>query len=133
MRNLIDRFRTICIIAPIVLLCALYLESMILLTLIAIYFNWLEFVDMSFSSNNGQVISRNCLEAALTSLTSLYICQTQAPIIGSLIFYGIFSFYMRLSRKPECSIFWILNGLFSFCFPLQLLYLIREMKVLFLT
>jgi phosphatidate cytidylyltransferase len=123
-QNLLDRIRTIFVLAPVVLLCLLYTQTMIWLGFVCILLNWYEFLGMSANPKEGP--AKFLVEAVLLGALLVLATFSSRPLLYSLVIY------LSFSAQPLCHVFrglegrmlrnilWRMLGLFFFCLPMQL-------------
>lgn len=123
MSNLVERFITVCIVAPLVLLALLYQKSVHFLCVLAMAINWLEFLDMSYKQTNKVA---QIAEVLIIGVFPFLSVVWNWPLNKILIMYLLLAVCSAKStEKSMAIIMWRSLGLLSFIAPLHLCMLIH--------
>lgn len=130
MKNLIDRFRTVCIIAPLVLLCLLYRSSMLFLAFIAMAQNWLEFMEMS-ASPPGKNGYGQYFEALLVGALPCLSLILDWPPNKGIYLYALPALTPAALQHPSLlkTVLWRILGLVSFVLPIHMCIILHRRNV----
>lgn len=133
--NLLQRTRTIFLIAPLVLLGLFYRVSMNFLIFLTIFFNWTEFLDMSFKENY-HTGHNSMMNPFFSSMILVLFTLYNTHIFVHFLIYSFIALHCsykfsdrRLDRFLK-TFSWTLLGLLSFCAPLQFALKLHDFSVL---